>query len=1028
MRRFLTLVCLLCLAIPAGISISGCTRNPDASYCNGLGYGMKITDVATLTLQPATTGISLAYGQTRQVSSPTALTCKGTAASVTTFTYGTTNNQLVDISTAGNICAGTWNRNSGGGIADYTICNPPNPLPSTGGLPYGIAYVTASAQSVTSNPVEVFVHAMVTSVSLVTTPSSSSSSSAQQCFSQGAQATLDAQACYANSSNQQVLLCAPASITSANSACNMPGVTPDVIASGIFKAPPAFSGSLTAAEYMSGGSITGSAGQTCVLSSFNGLSGGSATVALTGTNTIARGTQLSISAAGSGATLPPTTATLSNGTATCSGTATVATGPILGTAGQTCNLGLFNNGSTGATATVALTGTNSIVTGTPLAITTGGISATAPPTTAVLSNGSAICSGTAAVTTTLTQVPSCTPSIGVLNYSVGNPQIASVTTNTSTNQATITALQPGTTAITASVAGSGSSAGYFSTCPPASISVTLANGNTAGTITQGVTQNLTTTTIDTQGNTITGLSLTYQSTDPIDISAANAGSITTSYPGVASVYAMCEPPTCNSTPINETGIYGTGLPVSSNPVTVTTPGTASDYVWFAAPGQSEYVASVELLTGTVGSTIRLPYVPNSMVMDRMGNNLYFGSLHELMAVSTASNTITTQSPSLPGVVLAVSPNNSLLLVNDQVRQIFYLYNVSSGSATIYGGMGTAAAFTPDSDTLYVVDSAAENNTPANVAAGITGHTDTLYVYNQGTGWITYALPCSVYNAITCANPSSGAQSVAVTIPSVGAFFSGSPTLAHTWCPSGTVGNYANMSFYPQGPSPDNSVAALTDVLAATTDGKHILGASTSGSSITLSDIGVTIPALNCLPADMTTNPLTVGDTLSPLVLQTTLSQTAPLSATVAAINQVVPSPASNLAFITYAPPTTGAATGAKLPFYVPAAGSTPYTVGYVTFKGSSAASITAPLAGAFTPDNTLFFVSTAGDNMIHYISVPLVTSSPANADTQQISPNLPACTSVANGGTDAGCAYSGPNPGTAFVPATVIVVKPRSTT
>ena len=42
MRRFLTLVFLLCLAIPAGISISGCTRNPAANYCNGLGYGLKI--------------------------------------------------------------------------------------------------------------------------------------------------------------------------------------------------------------------------------------------------------------------------------------------------------------------------------------------------------------------------------------------------------------------------------------------------------------------------------------------------------------------------------------------------------------------------------------------------------------------------------------------------------------------------------------------------------------------------------------------------------------------------------------------------------------------------------------------------------------------------------------------------------------------------------------------------------------------------------------------------------------------------
>ena len=216
----------------------------------------------------------------------------------------------------------------------------------------------------------------------------------------------------------------------------------------------------------------------------------------------------------------------------------------------------------------------------------------------------------------MTSVPNCTAAIGALSYMVGNPPVASVTTNTTTNQVTITALQPGTTAITASVAGSGSSAGYFSTCPPASISVTLANGSTAGTITQGVTQNLTTTTTDTYGNPITGLTLTYQSTDPIDISASSSGAITTAFPGVASIYAVCQPPTCNPSPINEIGIYGTGLPVSSNPVTVTTPGTASDYVWFAAPGQSQYVVPVELLTGTVGSTVRLPYVPNSMVMDR----------------------------------------------------------------------------------------------------------------------------------------------------------------------------------------------------------------------------------------------------------------------------------------------------------------------------------------------------------------------------------------------------------------------------
>jgi hypothetical protein len=140
------------------------------------------------------------------------------------------------------------------------------------------------------------------------------------------------------------------------------------------------------------------------------------------------------------------------------------------------------------------------------------------------------------------------------------------------------------------------------------------------------------------------------------------------------------------------------------------------------------------------------------------------------------------------------------------------------------------------------------------------------------------------------------------------------------------------------------------------------------------------------------------------------------------VDQVVASPASNLAFVTY----TGSTPGATLPYYVPGSGGAAGTVGYLTMGGKAAASITAPVAGAFTPDNTLFFVSTAGDNLIHYISVPLVTTNPANADTQQIAPNLPACMPVADGGNDPGCTLAAPT--TNPMAATVIVVKPRSTT
>ena len=805
MRRFLTLVCLLCLAIPAGISITGCTRNPAANYCNGLGYGLKITDLDVITLQPQTTGISMAYGQTRQVASPSASTCKGTSASVGSYTYGTTNNQLVDISPSGNICAGTWNRNTGGGIANYTICSPPNPLPTTGNLPYATAYVTAAASSVTSNPVEVYVHAPVTALTLV---------GPTKCLSQG-QIWSDA----------------------------------------------------------------------------------------------------------SGNPLP-------------------------------LDVEAF------------------------YATTVNGIPGQAP-----------LC----APTPNAGNLPSCSNAIGTLSYSVGNGSIASIN---SSNQ--ITANMPGTTLITANVSTTASSAGYFSTCPPASIKVSLSSGATTGTVTQGVTQNLVTTVTDSNGKSIAGLSLDYQSTDPIDISATAGGAISTTYPGIASIYAICQPSSCNPSPINEIGLFGTGLSITSNPVTITTPGTASEYVWYGAPGQSQYFIPVELLTGTLDSTVRLPYVPNSMVMDKTANNLYFGSAHELMIYSAVSNTISKQDTAAPGVVLAVSPDNSQLIVNDQLRQIFYLYSTSGGVEASFGGMGSAAAWTPDSKTLYITDSASLG----------AGHTDTLYVYNVNTGWSTYDLSTTT----------GGSTSLAITIPSVGAYLSGSAgfsTVAHTWCPSGIVGNANSMVFYPQG----DSVSVQTDTLAATTDGNHILGAAEVGGGITLSDIPVTIPSSTACSVTTTGTGASQVQTLNALNIAHQTPVIKPLTVTATAVNQVVVSPASNLAFVTY----TGTASGATLPYYVPAT-SGAGTVNYLKLTGG--ASITAPVAGAFSPDNTLFFVSTTGDNKIHYITVPS-SASAVPVDSQQISPNLPSCVPVASGGSDVGCTYTGTG---SIVAPTVIAVRPRSTT
>jgi hypothetical protein len=181
-----------------------------------------------------------------------------------------------------------------------------------------------------------------------------------------------------------------------------------------------------------------------------------------------------------------------------------------------------------------------------------------------------------------------------------------------------------------------------------------------------------------------------------------------------------------------------------------------------------------------------------------------------------------------------------------------------------------------------------------------------------------------------------------------------------------------MIFYPLADTVDDSssVPVQSDAQVATTDGQHILGAAVTSNSATLSDIGVTIPKLNCLSQDAQGNelPLAYGDALSPLDLTHTVT-TLPLSGVrPTAINQVIASPQSNLAFITYTAAETN--TNATLPYYLPATSSAPYTLGYIPLTAlSGGTSPSAPLAGAFTPDDKIFFVSTAGDNSIHFISV-----------------------------------------------------------
>ena len=153
MQRFLTFVVLFLLTVPVGLSLQGCA-NKNSNYCNGAGYGYHKNQPVSIILQPQTTGLSVAFSQTSQLQAPTAQNCKGGTASVSTYTYGTTDRTIADVSPTGAVCGGTWNYHTPAVRRVHHL------LPTN---KTGVAYMTASAGGFTSNQVAVYSHPTITS-------------------------------------------------------------------------------------------------------------------------------------------------------------------------------------------------------------------------------------------------------------------------------------------------------------------------------------------------------------------------------------------------------------------------------------------------------------------------------------------------------------------------------------------------------------------------------------------------------------------------------------------------------------------------------------------------------------------------------------------------------------------------------------------------------------------------------------------------------------------------------------------------
>jgi len=382
---------------------------------------------------------------------------------------------------------------------------------------------------------------------------------------------------------------------------------------------------------------------------------------------------------------------------------------------------------------------------------------------------------------------------------------------------------------------------------------------------------------------------------------------------------------------------------------------------------SQYVLPMDFTTNQPSSFIKLPYVPNSMVITQDGTVIYLGSTQGLMSISTATNNLGALNESVPGTVLAVSPDGTNVVITDPVRQTVSLYSpTSSAVSTSYGAVGTSAKWSPDAQTVY-----------------ITTTTGIVLTHSNFTNWQTTAASETYTN-------------VAVTVPSVGAYFSGPSTLdGRSYCPSGV----ATGTGTPQ--SVNNTFTPLADTkpvpaqtLATTNDGLHVLSANVTANTTaaTLSDLGLingsggtSLPVTTACPG-----------VVNPGYFPSTLLTPAPLplaGVTATAINAIVPAANSSQAFITYSYTGTTGAAGGLLPQYIPSH-SGPGTLNFIKL-GNGATTASAPESGVFSTDGLTFYVGTGAstnnnsvDNDVHILSINGTTVT----ETGILAPVLPPST------------------------------------
>jgi len=324
-----------------------------------------------------------------------------------------------------------------------------------------------------------------------------------------------------------------------------------------------------------------------------------------------------------------------------------------------------------------------------------------------------------------------TSTVGIFNWQTLVANVATLNTSDPAlfpGQVLATAKLPGLTSIFATIGNANSVPVSFTTCPVQSITLAVTNStSTSRTIVPTI--------IDSIGTTITGVPLTWSSSESAAVSVTSSGAATASTGGGgATIIASCTPPTCNAGILPSLPIYPenvVNLFVAPSGTTPTTTVYVSTTSCGTIDGCFSTVAPIAVPANTLGNFITLPVTPNSLVFNRQGTNAYLGTDSGqlgsvgLAVLNTSGNSVS-ESVSLPGKVLAVSPDGSTVIISDTSpvdgpNQVFILNTNTSRSSAFQITEATAADFSPDSLKAYII-------------AG-----STLYVYSKVDGLRTIAL-------------------------------------------------------------------------------------------------------------------------------------------------------------------------------------------------------------------------------------------------------------------------------------------------